>query len=349
MEPQRSGRRGVRAVPPEPTPSRAARCTGSYPTPVWLGLRPTPSTLRDAVMVVLKAQELAGLDLISDGELARFDPDHPETNGMIEYFTRRLGGVGAALTRAEPDAFRASGDLAFRAAPGGIVRGPVGAGSLDLPAAWEPVTGLTDRPLKFTVTSPYMLARTVVDAHYGDVQALAAAIADVVADQVAGIHAAAVQVDEAELPGHPADAAWAHEPVNRILDRVQGTKAVHVCFGNYGAQRVHEGSWESLLGYLDALHADVLLLELARREGPDLRIFRGLGPRLGLGVVDVKDLVIETPEEVARRIERAVTALGTDAVRWVHPDCGLWMLPRSVADGKLRALVAGRDLFEGRA
>ena len=85
---------------------------GSYPTPAWLGARPTPSTLRDAVMVVIKAQELAGLDLISDGELARFDPDHPETNGMVEYFTRRMGGVRASLTRTELAEFRARGDLA---------------------------------------------------------------------------------------------------------------------------------------------------------------------------------------------------------------------------------------------
>lgn len=329
-----------------------ATVVGSYPIPAWVGANPTPSMLRDAVLVVLKAQELAGLDLVSDGELARFDPAHPETNGMIEYFTRRLSGIAPSLTRSQREAFRASGRLSFRAAPGGIVHGPVGEGSLDLPAAWEPVAALTTLPLKFTVTSPYMLARTLVDEHYGDVRALADAIASVVADQVgamAATTAAAIQVDEAELPGHPDDIAWAHEPVNRVLDRVAGTKAVHVCFGNYGAQRVHQGRWDSLLGYLDALRADVLLLELARPGGPDVAMFRGLGPRLGLGVIDVKDLAIESPEMVAHRIERAASALGDDAVRWVHPDCGLWMLPRSVAEGKLRSLVAGRDLFEGRA
>ncbi len=309
---------------------------------------PTPSALRDAILVALKTQELAGLDLISDGELGRFDPAHPETNGMVEYFTRRLDGMAASLTRAELVAFRAGGDLAFRSAPGGIVHGPVGPGTLDLPDAWAPVTGLTSVPLKCTVTSPYMLAATVADRFYGDRRALAAAIAEVLAEQVAAIDAAAIQVDEAELPGHPDDVAWAHEPINTILDRVPGTKAVHVCFGNYGAQRVHQARWDSLLGFLDALHADVLVLELARAGGPDLAMFRGLGPRLGLGAIDVKDLEIETPETVARRIDAAVRALGADAVRWVHPDCGLWMLPRPVADGKLRALVAGRDLAEGR-
>jgi 5-methyltetrahydropteroyltriglutamate--homocysteine methyltransferase len=71
------------------------------------------------------------------------------------------------------------------------------------------------------------------------------------------------------------------------------------------------------------------------------------GLALGLGVIDIKDNTVESPEEVARRIERGVRVLGADRIRWVHPDCGFWMLPRSVADRKLAALVAGRDLFAG--
>jgi 5-methyltetrahydropteroyltriglutamate--homocysteine methyltransferase len=324
-----------------------ATVVGSYPTPAWLAAQPSASALRDAVMVVLKTQELAGLDLISDGELSRFDVDHPETNGMIEWFTTRLDGIAPTLTRRERAALRARSELAFRKAPGGVVRGPVGEGRLDLAGSWDDVRGLTTTPMKFTVTSPYMLARSLADEHYGDARALAHDLAVVLAEQIADIAAAAVQVDEAELPGHPEDIAWAHEPINQVLDAVRGTRAVHVCFGNYGAQRVHHGSWDALLGFLDALHADVVLLELARDDGPDLARFRGLRPGLGLGAIDVKDLEIERPEVVARRIEAAATALGADAVRWVHPDCGLWMLPRSVADGKLRALVAGRDLFAG--
>ncbi|HEX6971888.1 MAG TPA: hypothetical protein VF234_06695, partial [Limnochordia bacterium] len=74
---------------------------------------------------------------------------------------------------------------------------------------------------------------------------------------------------------------------------------------------------------------------------------RDLRPEIavGIGVIDIKDNAVETPDLVARRIERAVQVLGPERVRWVHPDCGLWMLPRSVADRKLAALVRGRDLF----
>ena len=69
---------------------------------------------------------------------------------------------------------------------------------------------------------------------------------------------------------------------------------------------------------------------------------------LGLGVIDIKDNVVETPEIVARRIDHAVGVLGIERIKWIHPDCGFWMLPRTVADAKMAALVAGRDLFLDR-
>jgi 5-methyltetrahydropteroyltriglutamate--homocysteine methyltransferase len=72
--------------------------------------------------------------------------------------------------------------------------------------------------------------------------------------------------------------------------------------------------------------------------------------RLGIGVIDIKTTVVESPEDVAARIESAATILGgADRIAYVHPDCGFWMLARSIADAKIHALVAGRDLFEGRS
>ena len=92
---------------------------------------------------------------------------------------------------------------------------------------------------------------------------------------------------------------------------------------------------------------DHLILEFARRGHGELEVFRDLKPSivLGVGVVDIKDNEIEPPDRIARRIERAVEVLGAERVRWVHPDCGFWMLPRSVADRKMQALVEGRDLY----
>ncbi len=320
---------------------------GSYPVPVWLAAMPSTGALRDAVMVVMKTQELAGIDVIADGELSRFDVSHPETNGMIDYFVRPLQGVRTALSRAELDAFRAQAGMGFRAAPAGLVHERIGAGTLNLRAAHDFVKGLTHQPLKFTVTSPYMLAKTLVDEHYRDRRALAMDLAEVLHQQLEGIDAAVVQVDEANLPGSPQDAGWAAEAINHVLRGVKTEKAVHLCFGNYGGQTIQKGFYKELLPFFNALECDHLVLEFARRGDGELEVFRDLKPSiaLGIGVIDIKDNEVETPGEVARRIEQAVKALGPERVRWVHPDCGFWMLPRSVADRKMGTLVQGRDLF----
>jgi 5-methyltetrahydropteroyltriglutamate--homocysteine methyltransferase len=329
-------------------PSIRTTVVGSFPAPGWLRGSPARPHLRDAVMVVLKAQELAGVEVISDGELARFDPGHPETNGMIDYFVRQLDGVSTQLTRADRDAFAAEARLGYRAQPAGVVTGAIGPGTLDLPRDLAFVQGLTCCPLKFTVTSPYMLAQLLLDRYYHDRQALAAALAAVLAEQVAGLEAEVVQVDEAHLTGHPQEWSWAAEVINPVLAAVRGEAAVHLCFGNYGGQPVQRGLWRDLVPFFNALHAGHVVLEFARRGQAELEVFRDVKPelKLGLGVIDIKDNEVETPDTVARRIEQAVQVLGPDRVRWVHPDCGLWMLPRSVAERKLQALVAGRDRFQ---
>ncbi|MBI3881136.1 MAG: cobalamin-independent methionine synthase II family protein [Verrucomicrobia bacterium] len=331
-------------------PSIKTTVVGSYPVPAWLAAFPTQTALRDAILVVLKTQELAGIDVIADGELSRFDVNHPETNGMIEYFIKPMTGIERALTREELLGFRRAAGLTFRTQPAGIVRRQITEGTLNLPAAWESVKGLTTRPLKFTLTSPYMLAKTLQDNHYHDVRSLSMALADVLRRQVANIDAAVVQLDEANLPGHPEDADWAHEPINHVLKSVRGEKAVHLCFGNYGGQSIQKGFWKSLMPFLNALNVDHYVLEFARRGYDELKQFKALRDdiALGIGVIDIKDNEVESTDEVAKRIEFAVKTLGPKRIKWVHPDCGFWMLPRSVADRKMVALVAGRDKFLGR-
>src|SRR5689334_14810402 len=166
---------------------------GSYPTPHWLLGNTSRTTLRDAVLVVLKTQELAGIDVIADGELGRFDVNHPETNGMIEYFIRPLAGVRTTLTRGEIEEFRRQTGMGFRTQPAGIVFGALSEGLLNLPAAFASVKNLTAKPLKFTVTSPYMLAKTLLDRHYGDREALTMALAEILRSQMQAIDADVVQ------------------------------------------------------------------------------------------------------------------------------------------------------------
>jgi 5-methyltetrahydropteroyltriglutamate--homocysteine methyltransferase len=324
---------------------------GSYPVPDWLAALPSEQSLLDATRVVFDLQRQAGIDLPTDGELYRFDVNHPDTNGMIDYFVRRLGGIRYDVGRRDSAAFRAKSEMRFRSKPAGVVVGAVTEGTLNLPEDCARAASVSGGPFKFTLTSPYMLARTLLDEHYHDFQALTLAVADALAAQAATLACACVQVDEANIPGNPADGPLAAEAINRVLDAVRGQKAVHFCFGNYGGQTIQKGTWTALMSFLNALRADHLVLELAHRPPSDLEALRGLDARIGVGVgvVDIKVNHVETPDEIAGALERAERALGPDRVRYVHPDCGFWMLKRSVADRKIAALVSGRDLYLGRA
>ena len=195
-----------------------------------------------------------------------------------------------------------------------------------------------------------MLAKVLIDRHYGDLAALADAVAGVLAEQVAYCDADVVQLDEANLPGHPEEAEPAAAAINAVLDAVPGKAAVHLCFGNYGGQSVQRGGWDALLGYLNALRADHVVMETAHRPAEELAVFADLRPDIGmgLGVVDVKRTEVETADDIARAIERADAALGPGRVRYIHPDCGFWMLDRGIADAKIAALAKGRDLYLGR-
>jgi 5-methyltetrahydropteroyltriglutamate--homocysteine methyltransferase len=322
---------------------------GSYPVPDWLAALPSEQALVDATRVVIATQEAAGIDLVCDGELYRFDIDHPETNGMIEYFVRPLDGVRTRMSFEELFAYRA-GKMGFRGRPPGVVEGPIGAGTLALPDACARAKRLATRPFKFTLTGPHMLAKTLVDRHYKSTAELALALADVLAAQVKHLDAEVVQLDEANLPGAPDEWEWAAAAINRVLDAVQTTPAVHLCFGNYGGQSPQRGTWAKLMNYLNALHVDHVVLECAHRPPEELAVFKDLRPEIGmgLGVVDIKRTEIESAEAIARAIESADRAIGPGRVKYIHPDCGFWMLKRSIADGKIRALAAGRDLYEGR-
>lgn len=323
---------------------------GSYPVPLWLRVFSTRESLQDAILAVLKTQELAGIDVVADGELYRWDVNHAETNGMIDYFVKPLGGVEPRLTQQQQAAWRARPGNEFRALPPGVVVGPLDAGGLNLQADYRLYADLTDRPKKFTVTSPYMLAKMLADDHYHDLQRLVMDLAEVLRGQIAAIDAEVLQVDEANLTGHPEDAEIAAAGINHVLSGAQGEKAVHLCYGNYGGQTIQKGDYDRLIGFLNMLDADHLVLELARRPERELTLLKDVKESLGIGVgvIDIKDNEVETPERVAERIERAAEELGGERLQYVHPDCGFWMLPRSVSDAKMRALSAGRDLFLGR-
>jgi 5-methyltetrahydropteroyltriglutamate--homocysteine methyltransferase len=331
-------------------PSILTTTVGSYPLPEWLAALPSEQARLDATRVVFDIQRQAGIDLPTDGELYRFDVNHPDTNGMIEYFIRPMAGIRARVGRSDHEAFARTSSMRFRRKAAGVVEAELGEGSLNLLADCELAAGVAGGPFKFTVTSPYMLARTLLDRHYGGFEELLMAVAGVLAQQVTGLPCTCLQVDEANIPGNPADGPIAAAAINRVLDGFSGLRAVHLCFGNYGGQTIQKGEWRALIDFLNRLHVDHLILEMAHRSAADLEALRDVDPliRLGIGVVDVKVNNVETPDEIAGALERAESVLGRGRVSWIHPDCGFWMLKRSVADRKIAALAKGRDLYLGR-
>ena len=249
---------------------------GSYPLPDWLAAAPSEQALEDAMRVVLHTQETAGIDLVCDGELYRFDLNHPETNGMIEYFTRPMSGIRSEIGFSEWLAYSKGAGMRFRAKPPGVVEGPVSAGTLNLALACARAKRLATQPLKFTLTGPHMLAKTLHDLHYRSAEKLAHAIADVLAAQVKHLDAEVIQIDEANLPGHPNEWKWAAETMNKVLKAVpkKSKSAVHLCFGNYGGQSIQKGGWHKLMDYLNALRVDHIVMEVAHRPPEELRYSR---------------------------------------------------------------------------
>lgn len=330
-------------------PSIKTTVVGSYPVPTWLQMVSNRESLQDAIMAILKTQELAGMDVVADGELYRWDVNHAETNGMIDFFVRPMTGIQTEMTLEQLIQWRTKEETGFRSRPPGIVIGQIGSGHLNLSANYDLYRNLTTLPKKFTVTSPYMLAKTLADTHYGELQPLVMALADVLKEQVALIDAEVLQIDEAHVTGHAEEGPIAAAGINRVLEGVRGEKGVHLCYGNYGGQTIQQGTYDKLVTFLNALEADHVVLEIARRPAAELELLKEVKESLGLGigVIDIKDNEVETADIVAKRIEQAANVLGANRIQYVHPDCGFWMLPRSVADAKMRALVQGRDKFLG--
>ncbi len=146
------------------------------------------------------------------------------------------------------------------------------------------------------------------------------AIADALAAQVRHLDADVMQVDEANLPGSPEEWQWAAEAMNRVLDAVKTTPAVHLCFGNYGGQSIQKGTWAQLMGYLNALHVDHIVMETAHRPADELAVFRDLRPEIGfgLGVVDIKSTEIETAD-TDRAHDRACRDGARRRADQIHP------------------------------
>jgi 5-methyltetrahydropteroyltriglutamate--homocysteine methyltransferase len=326
-------------TPPGPGGVLPTTVIGSFAVPEWLGQlkndyyqrrisrRYLSEILDMATKAAIVDQARAGIDLISDGELRR-DND-------VDYVLPRLPGVRIP----HPDKADYL-DYLDASADGPLPDPGTGLGIAD---DFRFASGLTDRPLKVSMTGAFSLSRRV---RGGGSQA------DLVRSLARDLHAEAVelaaagarvlQVDEPFLAGYPEQVGLAVEALNIVTDVPGVSWVLHVCYGNRYARPLWEGHYDFLFPAVKEARIDQLALEFARRGDEELVLLerydwdRGLG----LGVIDVRSEQVETPDLVAARIRRGLRYVPAERLS-VNPDCGLRQLSGDAARAKLAALVAG--------
>jgi 5-methyltetrahydropteroyltriglutamate--homocysteine methyltransferase len=315
---------------------------GSYSVPEWLERLKTEYYQRRisaqhmteihevAIKAAIKDQELAGIDIVSEGELRR-DND-------VDYFLARIPGVHIPQ-RGKTDYFDYYDAEVTRPLPDGEEA------SLHLADDFRFTRRLTQRPVKFSFTGPFSLSRRIRDGAYPEPGDLVRALArrlNAEARELAAAGADLLQIDEPFLAGYPEQVELAVEAVNMVVQDVPVTWALHVCYGNRYARPSWEGHYDFLFPAVKAARVDQVVLEFARKGLDDLRLIRqhGWDKWLGFGVIDVKSAEVEPAELIADRIRRALEYVPADRLM-VNPDCGLRHLAPDVARQKLDAMVAG--------
>jgi 5-methyltetrahydropteroyltriglutamate--homocysteine methyltransferase len=283
----------------------------------------------DATILAIKAQEDAGLDIVTDGEIRR--------ESYSNRFATALDGVdvdnpGVALDRSgHPN-------------PVPRVVGPIRRRHAVAVSDLEFLRRHTTRRVKVTVPGPFTMAQQAQIEHYGGSRQLAALdYADALNAEIRDLFAAGadvVQVDEPYMQARPEEArAFGLEALNRALDGITGTTAVHICFGYAAIIHVRPSGY-SFLSELAGCRCQQVSLETAQSK-LDCSILKSLeGKKIILGVIDLANMQVETPEEVAARIRRALPYARAENII-VAPDCGMKYLPGDVAIAKLAAMTAG--------
>ncbi len=281
---------------------------------------------RDATELAIRAQERAGLDIITDGEMCR--------ESYSNRFATALDGVdidnpGTALDRSgHPN-------------PVPRVTGPIRRRHPVEVADVKFLRASTGKTVKITLPGPFTMAQQAQDDYFASREDLAYAYADVVNEEVSDLFAAGadiVQLDEPYLQARAEEAKrYGVKAINRALAGISGTTAVHLCFG-YAAIIHDRPSGYSFLPELAAADCDQVSIETAQ-SGLDCSVLASLdGKTVILGVLNLGDHSVETPAEVVARVRAALPYV--PAARLVlAPDCGMKYLPREAAFGKLTAMT----------
>jgi 5-methyltetrahydropteroyltriglutamate--homocysteine methyltransferase len=323
---------------------------GSYPQPEWLidrkklaGRFPPRVRARelwrvpesflaeaqeDATIMAIKAQESAGLDIITDGEIRR--------ESYSNRFATALDGMAP-----EPALVM---DPSGRERPYPLVVGPIRRGHAVEVRDMEFLRANTDKPAKMTLPGPFTISKQMKNEFYSDedeaVMDIAAALNEEVRDLVAA-GADVIQLDEPWLRFDPAAAERiAVKAIDRALDGVSVTTVIHLCFGYAALVKGEKPAGYAFLPQLADSVADQVSIESAQPD-LDLGVLADLAPKkVILGVINLADPAAETADDVARRIRKALGFI--EPARLIPgPDCGMKYLPRETAFAKLRALADG--------
>ncbi len=321
---------------------------GSYSFPAWLdrvrelGRRNelTPQQVEEAhdnaVKSTIKDQEVAGVDIITDGELRR------ET--MVYFFSARIHGFDMTGKMHPIGNLDPSIQM-----PDPVVRDKVRhTGSLGMDRHFQFLRSQTQRGAKVCVTGPQMLAKRATNEYYRSDRELIFDLADILNIELKGLVAAGcdfIQIDEPVWVGYPEDMSWLVESFNRLISGVKAKIALHVCYGNYQLKKLFTGEYAQLFPAILDTHADQISMEFAVSDGLGLDLFKKhrTDKEIVVGVIDVKSESVETPETVAGRIRHALEYIPAEKM-YISPDCGMKFMPRDRAFAKLKAMVEGTKI-----
>jgi 5-methyltetrahydropteroyltriglutamate--homocysteine methyltransferase len=323
---------------------------GSYPQPDWLidraklGMRAPPRVRAqelwqidpqwleqaqdDATLLAIRDQELAGVDIITDGEMRR--------ESYSNRFATALEGIDIENPAVVPSR-SGKPDLVPRII--GKLRRKHAVELRDL----QFLRKNTNHKIKITVPGPFTMSAQAKDFFYNDEAAVAMDYAAAVNEEIKDLFAAGadiVQIDEPYMQARPDQArAYGVDAINRAVEGVTGTTAVHLCFG-YAALVKNKPAGYSFLPELARCNVNQISIETAQ-PALDFAVLEQLpGKTIVIGVIDLNDATVETPEIIAERIKRVFKHVPPERIV-VAPDCGMKYIPRDIAFRKLQAMVEG--------